>query len=172
MHEILTRVSPVFFFFFLFPKPLRVFKKSSPNCKVSKQFLYHGCGNTPKLLDLLKIKADESAQLQLILTGDCISGKERLCGSSGPRGSSGWVEMFGDISLTGWDWNWTFLTGNCLFFLLPDGVILVDPEYLKDRKGGIKPGTGAPAVLKLALVQLAPAHEAVGLLPWGWHSWS
>lgn len=46
---------------------------------------------------------DESAQLQLILTGDRISGKERLCGSSGPCGSSGWVEMFGDILLTGCD---------------------------------------------------------------------
>lgn len=88
MYERLTGVSSVFFFF-LFPKPLRVFKKSSPNCKVSERFLNHGCGSAPKLLNLLKIKADESAQLQLILTGDRISGKERLCGSSGPRGSSG-----------------------------------------------------------------------------------
>lgn len=29
----------------------------------------------------------------------------------------------------------TFLTRHRFFFPLTDGVILVDPEYLKDRKG-------------------------------------
>lgn len=38
--------------------------------------------------------------LWLVLTGDCLPGKERLCGSSGPCGSSGWV-VFGRVWSTG-----------------------------------------------------------------------
>lgn len=88
--------------------------------------------------------------LWLVLTGDCLPGKERLCGSPGPRGSSGWVERLSNRMRV----RKTFLTRQCFFVPLTDGVILVDPEYLKDRKG------------RTAVVQPARA----GMLPLSGHS--
>lgn len=132
-------------------------------------------------------QSDSNLTLWLVLAGDGLPGKERLCGSPGPRGPSGWVsrfidgerkvmEVLGKVCVCAWcvcavmqqkimcdwmnmwalRWNKDFQVcrrssagrapsvgsaetlcwlGALSSFLLTDGVILVDPEYLKDRKG-------------------------------------